>query len=63
MENTTNRRHAGEAFRIDNREGFEQTDLHNTLYETPHVISYTDDDILDELGPAQTITYDNRQPL
>lgn len=27
-------------------------------YEAPRVISYTDDEILEELGPAQAMSYD-----
>jgi hypothetical protein len=60
MENTRNHQHAGETYATHNDEGFEQTHLHHMFYETPHVVSFTDEDILDELGPAQTFQYENR---
>ncbi len=39
----------------------EQTPLAAPLYEAPYIVSYTDQDILDELGPALTgLGSDNR---
>lgn len=35
-------------------------DLWLPPYETPGVISFTDEDILEELGPAQTNVYSDR---
>lgn len=32
------------------------------VYEAPQVITYTDEQILEELGPAQTLLYNGQQP-
>ena len=34
-----------------------QEDKKLTEYETPQVITYTDEEIIEELGPAQAINY------
>ncbi len=33
------------------------------LYEAPSVLSYSDREILDQLGPAQTVNYGSTQDL
>ena len=57
MENTRNCQLAEIKHTTDLDDRFEQARFRLPLYESPSVVSYSDEDILDELGPAQTMNY------
>lgn len=60
MEHSRNRPPSAAAYTAHANEKSEQAQFSLPFYERPHVVSYTDEDILDALGPAQTLISDNR---